>query len=168
MTVRDQPVGRAPVALGILLGTLLVGSFGLVAFGLYLPAITIQSFYVFTEEYSILSGIISLFDQGQPILGSFVLAVSVVFPLLKITLGLIGIFTLESYPVVTRRTIQTLSALSKWSMVDVFAIALAVIVINGRILSTADIQIGVGLFAGGVLLSTVAIHGLERLTARAG
>lgn len=167
MTVQDQQIGKAPVALGILLGTMLIMSLGLVACGLYLPAITIKSYYVFTEEYSILSGIESLYDQGQPLLGSFVLAVSVVFPLLKIALGLIGIFTLESFPIVTRRTIQTLSALSKWSMVDVFAIALAVIVINGRILSAADIQIGVGLFAAGVLLSTLAIHGLERVTARA-
>ena len=94
------------------------------------------------------------------------LGVSVVFPLLKIVLGFLGIFTLETYPVVTRRTILTLSALSKWSMTDVFAIALAVIVINGRILSAADIQIGVGFFAAGVLLSTLAIHGLERLTSR--
>ena len=46
-------------------------------------------------------------------------------------------------------------------MVDVFAIALVVLVMNGRLLTSADIDAGVGMFAAGVLLSTLAIHGLE-------
>ena len=48
-------------------------------------------------------------------------------------------------------------------MVDVFAIALVVVVINGRVLSRASIDAGIGMFALGVLLSTLAIYGLEAI-----
>ena len=108
-----------------------------------------------------MSGISSLFQAGHPALGSLILTVSVIFPLGKIILGFIGLIICESRPLLMSRVMKTLGALSKWSMLDVFAIALAVVVINGRLLSTADLQIGIGLFASGVLLSTFAFSRLQ-------
>ena len=53
--------------------------------------------------------------------------------------------------------------LSKWSMLDVFIIALIVLVADGRLLSSADIQIGAIVFSGAVLVSTWATKRLSEL-----
>ncbi len=146
-------------------GALLVLSAGMIAFGLNTPAITVRSLYVFTTDYSILGGIRSLFQGGQVLLGILVLVVSVIFPLTKIALGLIALSTRTIWPHGTRLLILALSRLSKWSMLDVFAVALAVIVLNGKLFTNADLRTGLWLFAGGVLLSTFALHRLRQLSA---
>jgi len=162
MTARDTSINTGPTpVMAAFLGILLVAAFGMICLGLYAPALSVSSFYFFTTEYSIMSGITSLFEMGHPALGGLILTVSVIFPLVKIILGFLGLTVYDTRPHLMARVLRILSALSKWSMLDVFAIALAVVVINGRLLSTADLQIGIGLFASGVLLSTFA---LSRLT----
>lgn len=162
MTNRDNSIiARPSPIMAAFISVLLIISFGMISIGLYAPAITVNSFYFFTTEYSIMTGIDSLFETGHPVIGSLILTVSVFFPLGKIILGFIGLAIYETRPRMTARLMSTLSALSKWSMLDVFAIALAVVVINGKLLSTADLQVGIGLFASGVLLSTFAFTRLE-------
>jgi paraquat-inducible protein A len=145
------------------LGAILLFSLLLILVGLTAPALKVESFYFFTEQYSIWSGIMSLFEQDQLFIGMIILVFSVVFPISKIVLGLAAYNLYEKQPARTAHLIKTIGALSKWSMVDVFAIALVVVVINGRVLSKASIDAGIGMFALGVLLSSLAIHGLERL-----
>lgn len=162
MTNRDNSISAGPSAImGAFISVSLIMSFGMICVGLYAPAITVSSFYFFTTEYSIMTGIDTLFETGHPVIGSLILTVSVFFPLGKIILGFIGLAVYETSPSLTRRMVRILSVLSKWSMLDVFAIALAVVVINGRLLSTADLQAGIVFFAGGVLLSTFAFSRLE-------
>ena len=55
-----------------------------------------------------------------------------------------------------------LAAVSKWSMLDVFIIALAVLVVEGNLLAAADIRFGFVLFTLSVLMSTYAIQRLAR------
>ena len=161
MTNRDNSISAGPSPImGAVISVLLMLSFGMICVGLYAPAITVSSFYFFTTEYSIMTGINSLFETGHPVIGYLILTVSVFFPLGKIILGLIGLAVYETSPSLTRRMVSALSALSKWSMLDVFAIALTVVVINGRLLSTADLQVGIVLFASGVLLSSFAFSRL--------
>ncbi len=154
---------RPSMTAGILLGLTLTVSLVLIITGLYLPALSINSFYFFTQEYSLIGGIISMYREGQVWLAILIFIFSVVFPLAKILLGFSALFTVETAPFMTRHMLRVLSGLSKWSMLDVFALALVVVVINGKVLSSSEVEVGVGLFAAGVLLSTFAIHNLRRL-----
>lgn len=149
---------------GFVLGLLLLMALILIVVGLTAPALKITSMYVFTREYSILGGILSLFEDGQTLLGVILLLFSVVFPLAKNLLALFCVLILERRPRQVRRIVSVIGQLSKWSMVDVFAIALVVLVMNGQLLSSANIDAGVGMFAAGVLLSTLATFGLERIS----
>ena len=140
---------------------LLIGSLGLIAAGLSLPAISVSSFWLYREEYSILDGISSFFERGQTLLGVLILTVSVIFPIAKILLG-IGLLALSARSARpagagTRTTLNAILWLSKWSMTDVFAFALIILLINGQLLASADLHDGLALFAAGVLLSAFAV-----------
>ncbi len=153
--------GRRPLMV------LLLVSLVMVVAGLQLPAVTISSFWLYERDLSIIDGIQSFFDEGQTALGILVLTVSVVFPVLKILLGL-ALLVRKPLPNGKRghRRIGLLLGalvwLSKWSLTDVFVFALIVLVLNGQLLTSADIHGGVALFAGGVLLSAFAVSQVRR------
>ena len=54
-----------------------------------------------------------------------------------------------------------MAALSKWSMLDVFVVAVIVVMLEGSLLSDADARPGLFLFAASVVLSTLAVQRLK-------
>lgn len=140
----------------------LCASLVLVALGLTQPALTVSAFWVYDTQISIFQGIQSFFNQGQVALGLLVLVVSVVFPILKILISLAALLVAQPGKVGTERLLTGLIWLGKWSMTDVFVFALMVLVLNGQIISSADIHQGVALFAAGVLLSAVGTSMVRR------
>ena len=56
--------------------------------------------------------------------------------------------------------LRTVAAISKWSMLDVFIVALPVVALEGSLLTTADIHAGIVLFAAAVVTSTIGTHRL--------
>lgn len=130
--------------------------------GVTLPAISVSSFFVFGETYSILGGILAMADRGDFLLAVFVFTVSVAFPISKIVLGIVALRRLRHPNAKLARTMKRLSALSRWSMADVLVLALLVIILNGQVLTTADIHSGVALFAMGVVASAVGLALVER------
>ncbi len=141
---------------------LLLASLAMVIVGLQVPAVTVNSFWFYENDLSILDGIRSFFDEGQTALGLLVLAVSVVFPVGKILLGMLLIARGRRRAGGTGALLGMLVWLSRWSMTDVFVFALIVLVLNGQLLTSADVHGGVALFAGGVLLSAFAVSQVRR------
>ncbi|WOF73342.1 paraquat-inducible protein A [Parvibaculaceae bacterium PLY_AMNH_Bact1] len=141
---------------------LLLASLAMVIVGLQVPAVTVHSFWLYENDLSILDGIRSFFDEGQTALGLLVLAVSVVFPVGKILLGMLLIARGRRRAGGTGALLGMLVWLSRWSMTDVFVFALIVLVLNGQLLTSADVHGGVALFAGGVLLSAFAVSQVRR------
>ena len=144
-----------------LMVTLLI-SLAMVVTGLQVPAVTISSFWFYENDLSILDGIRSFFSEGQTALGLLVLAVSVIFPVGKILLGLLLVARGRRRSNRTGPLLGLLVWLSRWSMTDVFVFALIVLVLNGQLLTSADVHGGVALFAGGVLLSAFAVSEVRR------
>ena len=141
---------------------LLWAALGLMIAGATLPAISVRSFWVFGETYSILGGILAMAERGDVVLAGFVLAVSVLFPTAKIVLGLVVLRRMTQPDAKLARLMGRLSALSKWSMADVLVLALLVIVLNGQLLTTANVHSGVALFALGVVASAAGLAMVER------
>ena len=163
MNPMSSAVRRPSIMVDILLRLTLIVSLLLIVTGLFLPALSVSSFYFFTEEYSLIGGIVTMYEEGQVWLAGFIFTFTVIFPLLKIVLGLSALATVKTEPILTRKIVTALSGVSKWSMLDVFALALVVVIINGKILSSSQLELGIGLFAAGVFLSTAAIYNLRRL-----
>ena len=133
----------------------------LIVYGLTLPALQVTSFYVFTREMSIYDGIRTLHAQGDVWLAALLFTFTVAFPLTKVAIGFLAILVGGAVPRLTHAVLALLSALSKWSMLDVFAVALVVLALNGRAFTTSNVEIGVALFTFGIFLSTVSVHALR-------
>jgi paraquat-inducible protein A len=159
MATKAYPYFRDRVAGGLLLLAL-----PLLVAGLAMPAISITHLGVFTDTYSIAGTVFSLWEGGKYVLFAIVLFFSLLFPTAKILIALWAWYCGNDDR--TRRLCVLFAAVSKWSMLDVFIVALTVLAIEGSLFTAADIHLGVVFFAIAVIASTVALqrvaHRMER------
>jgi paraquat-inducible protein A len=131
------------------------------AVGLNLPVVTLRTGLAH-DSYSVLGGIIDLARSDEVLLALVVLAFSVVFPIVKLlTLARVLFRTLPEEQ--RARTVHTLELLGRWSMLDVFVIAILIGSVHLGILSEAYAERGIYVFAGGILLSMFSTYGVQRL-----
>ena len=148
-----------------LVGIWLMLAAGLLAAGLFLPAVSVHRFFL-TKEYSLAEDVFGFLASGDWFLFLVTFVFSILFPVGKIAVCLtLWFFVRRDHPV-TARLSGWLSALSKWSMLDVFIIALVVLLLNGQLLSSADVHSGVIAFTAAVLLSTYAARRINALSSQ--
>ena len=160
------PLSRRAAGFDRALGPILVVTLGALVAGLLLPAITVRSLFI-SQEFSLVESVLAFLDQGDWFLFIITFLFSVVFPVVKIMTGIALWFFLDATSGYARPALGWLATLSKWSMLDVFIIALIVLVADGRLLTSADIQIGAIVFSVAVLVSTWATRRLSALAGNA-
>jgi paraquat-inducible protein A len=127
-----------------------------------MPAISITSLFVFTDTYSIAGAVFEFWAAGNYILFAIVFFFSLLFPSSKILIALWAWGTVdEKEGEKLRRICRLFAVVSKWSMLDVFIVALTVLAVEGSLLAAADVHLGIVLFAISVILSTLAIQRLS-------
>lgn len=132
---------------------LLVGATGLLAVGIFLPLISIEKFYIFENEVSLGSGTWSLLTSGEYFLGLVLLVFSILFPLAK-NLVLIGL--LLRTPWLERHADwlwHCLAVFGRWSMLDVFIVAVLVCSVKLGMLAQAELMSGIYCFTASVLIT---------------
>ena len=106
-----------PVLLGLASVLLVVGQ--------VLPGVTIHFVVREPEHYSVMGGVIDLWEVGNPVLAVILFSFSVVFPIVKlVALGVLWFRPLEAAR--RARWCHALKALGKWSMLDTFVVILLV------------------------------------------
>lgn len=145
------------------LGLVLAISLVLLAIGLFLPAIKISSLFFLSREFSLVESVFSFLEAGDYFLFAVTFIFSIVFPTFKIGTGLVLWYAADVSGPMPRSLLNWLTAASKWSMLDVFIIALVVLAIDGRVFSGADVQAGAIIFSASVLISTWAVRRLSLL-----
>lgn len=133
------------------------------AIGLELPVVTLRSGLAH-DSYSVLGGIADLARSGERLLALIVLAFSVLFPMVKLAMLAHVLFRPASSER-RERLVRWLELLGRWSMLDVFVIAILIGSVHLGILSEARAARGTYVFAAGILLSmfsTLAVHRLLR------
>jgi len=146
---------------GLVVGGLLLASLVLLCVGLWMPAITVKSLF-FDSEYSMIDGILSFFDAQEYFFFAIVGLFSVALPSLKLVV-LLAIWAVgESGRSQARTALRVIMALSKWSMLDVFIVAVMVVALDGKLFTTAEVHAGIVLFSASILLSTFAAFHLNR------
>lgn len=144
---RRHPIEGALVNLGLLV------ALALLITGLIGPVITLEKFYLFANTVSLWSALTSLALEREwglvAILGLF----SVVFPVVK----LVWLFVLWNLEAAStdrhRRHLHWLGALARWSMLDVFVVALLVVSVKLGALAQTHVEWGVYAFAASVMLT---------------
>jgi len=114
----EQRIQRAQWPLGVALLLLILGTLA--------PMITLKKLFIFEEPFSLLAGLVRLFQEGEYALFGIILVFSVVFPLLKICLLLVLCQTMRWTQTRMRTLLHWVSVTGRWSMLDVFIVALLV------------------------------------------
>jgi len=165
MSIRNSAAVRHPVE-GMLVNLLLLLALGLLVAGLRLPVLTLEKFYFFSNTVSLWSALTQLSQQREwglvILLGLF----SVLFPIIKL-LWLFTLWNLEDAQGGRhRRHLHWLAVFARWSMLDVFVVALLVVTVKLGALAQARVELGVYAFAMSVLLTMVLSAWISRKQGR--
>jgi len=141
---------------------LILLSFGLLLMGLTRPLMKVEKMVFWKNEYSVLRGVHGLWDQRQYVLATILFFFSIVFPMVKLTaLTLIWFVRL---PEQKRQTaLHWLGLLGKWSMLDVFVVAILIVLVKLGPLARIEPQRGLYWFAAAILMSMITSMYVERL-----
>lgn len=160
-----MPASSRAQSLG--LPALLIAAFLLFGMGIFFPFFHVTKFWVFGSAVSVVGGIITLFQEGEYFLFTVLGLFTLVFPCMK--LGLLTIVWLERDHDLARvrRLHGWVAALGKWSMLDVFVVAILIVAMKSA--AVAEIHIGAGLylFTFSVAATQLASGWIDRLLAPA-
>jgi paraquat-inducible protein A len=163
---RGTLAGRRPL-IGGLVNAVLAAALVLLAVGLFGPLLSLEKFYVFSNRVSLFSGLLDLAERGQWLLFGVLACFSVGLPLLKLGL-LFRVWNLEAADGAgQRRHIRWMAHYGKWSMLDVFVVAVLVVSIKLGSIARVEVHYGLYAFASSVLLTMAANQWVLALAARA-
>ncbi|MEO1191775.1 MAG: paraquat-inducible protein A [Pseudomonadota bacterium] len=149
-----------------LVGFLLALSSVLLLAGWLAPIMTVEAFIFLGDEVSILDSVWRLLTSGEIFLFVVILLFSIVFPLAKLGMA----FYLWFLAPVTRpgflKTLHWIELLGKWSMLDVFVVALIVVALQISIVSDVSVHAGIYLFTLAVTLSLGTVSYMAALARR--
>jgi paraquat-inducible protein A len=149
-----------------LIGPGLLLSFLLFILGLIIPVASVDKLLFFTGSYSILAFIHELFQQGNYLIGSAITLFSVIFPLLKLFQAARFWWFIDHRSVRITTALRRLEMLGKWSMMDVFVVAIGIVIATSTQLANMTPRIGIYLFGMSVLVGMLAVGQMERLGQR--
>jgi paraquat-inducible protein A len=125
--------------------------------GISLPMFSLEKFFILNDSFSLLGGVFQLAVQGEWLLASVIFCFSILVPLYKFVL-FFRIHSVLLSSVEKLLLIKHLMLIGKWSMADVFLIAVLAATVKLGGLASVKAHIGLLFFGGSVLLSMVLSH----------
>ena len=129
---------------------------------LSMPVIVLKKMMVWTDTYSIPSSIKLLIEQKDYALAGIIFLFSIVFPYVKL-LGLLYLWFVPVKQVSRQATLDWLGLKGKWSMLDVFVVAITVVVVKLGAFSVARPREGIYIFAMSIFMSIIVTVMVENL-----
>lgn len=140
----------------ILLSAVLLGA------GLFLPLMNVEKMVFWKNEYSVLTGIRGLFEAKEYFLSGILFFFCLAFPIVKIImLGILWQFKFDDNR--RNKILEWLSILGKWSMLDVFVVAILIVAVKLGPMANVEPRIGVYVFCAAILVSITTTAWVERL-----
>ena len=163
MSIHSPLIGvRFPTDARILNTLLLIATITFL-FGIFAPILTFNRLYIFSNTISLFSGLISLLKEGQVVLFLIILSFSIILPAIK--LGFLFI-------VLNKRTnnndtvwvwLHWMEQYGKWSMLDVFIVAILLVTIKLRAIANVEVHYGLYAFTVSVVITMFVTHRVIRL-----
>ncbi len=139
----------------------IVGSAALLARGLSLPLMYARQMF-WNSSYSVWAGVVELWKQNEITLAVVLFFFSIVFPILKL-IGLTFIWCVRLREERRARLLHWLGILGKWSMLDVFVVAILIVLVKLGPLARVEPRAGVYVFAAAIAASMLTTMYVERL-----
>ena len=124
--------------------------------GLSAPILTLEKFFIIENTFSIFSGLVQLLEEGRIFLFVIILLFSVVMPIIKLGVLFRLLGSTAGSSETLHRYLRLMHQYGKWSMLDVFVVALLVVAV--KLGAVASVETHYGLYAfGSAVLLTMAI-----------
>jgi len=145
--------------------SLLVLALGLFVGGIFRPFTAVTKLWLFENQISVWDGLVILWEAGELFLFLILFVFTVVFPFVKIN----AMLTLWLWPRLdgehARKMFQFVANLGKWSMLDVFVVAILVLTVKSGGLASIKVEDGFFLFFISVMLTQFASLWTGRIVA---
>lgn len=125
--------------------------------GAITPMFTFEKFYVFNDSFSLLSGIFHLFTEGEYLLFVILFLFSVVAPLYKMVI-VKDLINYKRDHLHRKKQMKKLLLIGKWSMADVFVVAVFAATVKLGALANVSVKYGLYIFTTGVIGSMALNH----------
>jgi len=134
--------------------------------GILTPMLTISQFVVISTSFSVFSGVLELFRNGQFVLFLVVTGFSIVLPLLK----LFVLYRLLTPDPLHKEKLSSLLNLmheyGRWAMLDVMVVAVLIVVVKLGTIASIQIHYGLYIFTASILLIMFITRAVVKLTDR--
>ena len=144
------------------IGLMLLVAAATFAAGVTLPMFKISKFLVLTDRYSVVMGVYDLARDGELLVAAAIAVFALLFPALKIALTFWLWAVAEIGSGRQAKGLRWLDSLGKWSMVDVFVVALIVFSAKATGVATAGTEPGLYAFATSLVLVALSVRFLKR------
>lgn len=134
----------------------------LLAAGVFLPSLSVQTFPLIEDSVSVWQGLGVLWEDEQYFLFAVLTVFSVLFPTIKLALAILVAWRPQRAGAREARLVAALDGLAKWSMLDVLVIAIIVAALNLTVIGGVAVHPGLYLFAASVILSKLLIGRLSQ------
>ena len=153
-----QAANWSPLTRIVSVMIIVIGLVMLIA-GLFMPVATTERLLAEPDTYSILGGIRNLLENGNTSLALAITGFSVIFPIAKYIVILL-IALRRGTLIAQGRVLRLLRFLGKWSMLDVFALALLAVLFKLGGVTRLKVETGIYWFAGAVACGIAVAIGI--------
>ena len=147
----------------LLVMLLLAGA--LLGIGLIAPIITFKKFIFIQNTFSILTACWNLLKQGQLFLFTVIFLFSVIFPIFKLAMLAMLLISKIKIKSRTEKLLNWIHHMGKWSMLDVFVVAILVVVVKLGAIGNVEKHIGLYAYAAAAMLIMYLTHKIVALYA---
>ena len=149
----------------ILIKLLLLLSTILLATGIFAPMLTLTKFVWIENSFSLFAGTLQLYKDGQYLLFILLFTFSIALPVAKLILLFRFWYADSSNRAQLEHFMHWVSHYGKWSMLDVFVVALLVVIVKLGVLATIEVHYGIYMYAGAgliIMVVTTIINSVAR------
>ncbi|WP_293267370.1 paraquat-inducible protein A [Neptunomonas sp.] len=121
--------------------------------GLVTPIITMTKFLLLENTFSVMSGALGLLQEKQFFLFLVITSFSIVIPLLKMGILYKLLSSKQQATVHLDRYLHWMHLFGKWSMLDVFVVAVLVVAVKLGAIASVEMRFGLYAFTAAVVLT---------------
>jgi len=141
---------------GMVIVLMLVLAMAFFITGIFLPFTSVTKLWLFQNQISVYHGLIILWQAGELFLFLILFVFTVMFPFVKINAMLVLWLWPRLAVEPARRLFHFVANMGKWSMLDVFVVAILVLTIKSGGLASIRVEDGFFLFFVSVMLTQFA------------
>lgn len=134
--------------------------------GIFLPFTSVTKLWLFENQVSVFHGLVVLWNASEFFLFLILLVFTICFPIVKIG----ALLALWLYPGLTVARAKSLfhfvSHMGKWSMLDVFVVAILVLTVKSGGMASIKVQGGFFLFFLSVMFTQIGSSWTGRIASR--